>query len=115
MGGTDPQRRPAGLHRRRAQQAALHAVDPAGIVERLARPGSVEDVERFLEGARTRRVGPAELVELGRTVALPQADLDPAAGQVVDHRQVLGHAHRMAVQRRQRDGLADPAVWRGDG
>src|SRR6185312_1427649 len=106
--------RAAGLHRRRAQQAALHIVDLACVVERLAGPGLLEDVERFLERARTGRVVPAELIELGRAIALPQPDLDATAREVVDDRQVLGHAHRMAVERRQRHALADPAVRRRD-
>ena len=58
---------------------------------------------------------PAEAFELGRAIALPQTDLDPAAREIVEHRQILGETQRMAMQGRQRNGLADTAVGSRDG
>ena len=113
-GGADPERQRAGLDRRRPQQAAFHVVDAPLVVEALATPGETQDVERLLEGSGARLVVPAEALELGRPIALSQPDLDAAAGNVVDHRQVLGQPQRMAVQRRQRHALADAAVGSGD-
>ena len=114
-GGADPERQRAGHDRRRPQQAAFHGVDAALVVETLATPGEPQDVERFLEGPGACLVVPAEALELGRPITLAQPDLDAAAGDVVDHRQVLGQAQRMAVQGRQRHALADAAVGSGDG
>ena len=114
-GGADPQRQRTGLDRRRTQQPALHLVHTPFVVEALAAPGQTENVQQLLEGGRALLVVPAEAFELGRTIALSQTDLDAANREIVEHRQILGETQRMAMQGRQRDGLADAAVGSRDG
>src|SRR6185437_4776819 len=100
----------ARLDRRRPQQAILYLEGAAVIVEPLALPGEAQDIERLFESRCASGIRPAEHLELSRPIALPQPDLDAAARQIVDHREILGETQRMAGERRKRDRLADPAV-----
>src|SRR5476649_467684 len=101
--------------------ARARALGAAAPIQSGRRPGltgggrSRPPFEALFEGRCTPGIVPAEHVELGRPIALPQPDLDPPTRQIVDDRQILREPQRMAVQRRQCDGLTDPAVGCGDG
>ena len=82
---------------RQRREVALDREVLAGVVERLPRPQALQDLDRLLEARHLRlRVQPEEArTPLGK---LPEADaeLEPAAGEHVDHRRVLGDVDRDA-------------------
>ncbi len=80
---------------RQRREIALDREVLAGVIERLAGPQALQDLDRLLEARHLRlRVEPEE-VELRGEVAQADAELEPAVGEHVDHRRVLGDVHRV--------------------
>ncbi len=74
--------------------------------EPLAAPGQLEDLDGLVGTRATLALGHAEHGEFVRLVAGREPDVEAAAGQLVDHGQVLGQPQRV-VQRGQQDRGAE--------
>ena len=68
---------------------------PALVRELLAAPGAQDDVERLVEDRARLVDGHAEHAVLRELVAAPHADVDAAAGDVVEQRHPLDEAQRV--------------------
>ncbi len=96
IAGRHPHRRMRLLRRRRLDDDVLEAPELAVMREALLRrPGLHDHVERFIEA----RVGfldrQAEAGEFVVPIALADAEIEPAAGQQIDGRRLLGDQNRI--------------------
>src|SRR6185437_16584753 len=108
MAGALPERRMRALHARRLDDDVLELPEPAAMAERRLRgPGAGDDVDRFLEPRLGFLHGDAEADELVVAIALADAEIEPAAGQQVEGRRLLGEQHRV-VPRQDQNGGAEP-------
>src|SRR5208282_1023490 len=92
----DQERRVRMLYQRRRQGCLLPDRPVlAAMDEVLVRPDAADDVEGFEEHlARLLLVDPKRL-ELRRTQAAAKAHVEAPAGQIVEHRRLLGDEQRM--------------------
>ena len=98
----DPQRRAARLHVARRDLHVLEIVALALEAELLAGEGALQHLDSLVGQRHAARDRHAEAAELVRRVAHADAHLDPAAADIVEHREILGEPDRM-VERQQAD------------
>src|SRR5262245_59830244 len=86
---TNPHRRMRLLHRRRHDVDALHLVMLARVREVALRPCAAQHLDPFLEASRAGLALDSIAGELARSIALPEAQVEPAIGNDVDSGRVL--------------------------
>ena len=84
------------------------------VLERLAAPGELEDLDDLAVAGLARLGVDAETAELAGLVAAADAEVEPSTREDVDHGGVLGQTQRV-VERQDHDGGADADAARGLG
>ncbi len=106
--GGDVERRVRALDQGRRQRGGLLDVEePPAMDEQLVRPQALQNLDQFAEhGARIRGID-AERLVFDRLAAAADADVEPPARHLVEHRRFLGDEERIA-ERQHVHHVAEP-------
>ena len=103
-----PRTADAVLRGRRLDHDVVEMPEAAVVREALARdPGARHHLERFLEAGFGFLRRDLEALELVVPIALADAEIEPAAGNQIERRRLLGEQHRI-VPGQHDDGGAEP-------
>ena len=108
--GGEPQRRVRALQRLGLDHDVVVVPALAAMAEAaLGGPRLADDLHRLVEALGRLVDRDAEAVELGLAIALADAEIDAAAGQQVERRDLLGDQHRIVPRQHDHRG-AEPDV-----